>query len=416
MKLRSLTFLGFSALLLAGCPENTYPAGEKDAYPLTDARVFYQVSEQKSVKSEHAKAEELRRQLADPNLPAAQRQAVATQYNDQAKKEKDEQDSIDKTRPIIAKALGFLFGSPERPQRPIAASGGKVTLPPGIFSPTSGPLEEVGSPLDTGRRLYKQHCMHCHGFYGFGDGPTANFLLPKPRDFRYGLVKFTSTKGGFRPVHDDLVRTIAQGVQGTMMPAFGPSEGVPRIGIFAGHAGPPGFDVDAVATYIEVLLMRGSVEQQLVAKWVDDGELNPDNAQSAVDTILGEWQAANDNVVKPETQRPQDFAASAANGNTLFSGKAGCVKCHGKHGLGVDSPKEDEAMPDQLNNYSLPSMPMNLTLGIYRGGRRPIDLYRRVFAGVKGTPMPGQAGNLTSDEMWNVVDYVYQLGMPKQAE
>jgi mono/diheme cytochrome c family protein len=419
VKLRSLASLGLAAALFTtGCPENTYPAGEKDAYPLTEYKVFYAASKGQS---EHDKAETLRKQLADPNLPAEQRQQAITQLGDQAKKEKDEQDQLDKLRPIVRSILAILFGSPEHPSRPVSTATVSIKT---AFDPGVASVEEPSSPLDLGRRLYKQHCMHCHGFYGFGDGPTANFLLPKPRDFRFGKVKFTSTKGGMRAVHDDLVRTVAQGVQGTMMPAFGPTDGVPRIGIFAGTAGPPGFDVDAVASYIEVLLMRGSIEQQLAAKWADDGELNADNAQGSVDQILKEWKDATDGVVASETPRVTDIEKSVRNGEILFGalpndkdkpgfGKAGCVKCHGFHGLGVDSPKEDQAMPDQPNDYGLPSLPMNLTLGIYRGGRRPIDLYRRLDAGIKGTPMPGQHGNLTSDEIWNVVDYVYQLGMPK---
>jgi mono/diheme cytochrome c family protein len=93
------------------------------------------------------------------------------------------------------------------------------------------------------------------------------------------------------------------------------------------------------------------------------------------------------------------------------------VKCHGLRGLGVDSTPEDQALDlNAKNDFGLPAAPMNLKSGLYRGGRRPIDLYRRMHAGIKGTPMPGQAGNLTSDEIWNVVDYVYLLGMPEKAE
>src|SRR5262249_45518355 len=102
--------------------------------------------------------------------------------------------------------------------------------------------------------------------------------------------------------------------------------------------------------------------------------------------------------------------------------KAGCFTCHGIHGLGVDSAPTDIAVVNQEaadkillqpNDYKLPSMPLNLTFGTYRGGRRPIDLYRRGFSSVKGTATPPHAGNLSPDEIWNVVDFIYQLGMPK---
>jgi len=54
--------------------------------------------------------------------------------------------------------------------------------------------------------------------------------------------------------------------------------------------------------------------------------------------------------------------------------------------------------------------PRNLTLGQYRGGRRPVDIFRRVYAGIKGTPMPAFGRTaLKDDEIWDVVNYVMSL-------
>src|SRR5262249_47806440 len=50
-----------------------------------------------------------------------------------------------------------------------------------------------------GYSLYRLHCLHCHGVSGAGDGPTASFLYPRPRDYRKGLFKFTSTPTGVKP-------------------------------------------------------------------------------------------------------------------------------------------------------------------------------------------------------------------------
>ena len=46
--------------------------------------------------------------------------------------------------------------------------------------------------------------------------------------------------------------------------------------------------------------------------------------------------------------------------------------------------------------------------GIFRGGDRPIDLYWRVYVGIKGTPMPstGSDGALTPEQIWDVVNYI----------
>ena len=61
------------------------------------------------------------------------------------------------------------------------------------------------------------------------------------------------------------------------------------------------------------------------------------------------------------------------------------------------------ALPEQI------SQPRNLRLGIYRGGRSPADLYRRVHAGINGSPMPEGKTTLKPLEIWSVVDYVRSL-------
>jgi hypothetical protein len=62
------------------------------------------------------------------------------------------------------------------------------------------------------------------------------------------------------------------------------------------------------------------------------------------------------------------------------------------------------------------AIPRNLRQGIYRGGRWPVDVYRRIYAGINGVPMPGvgpttpgATGTLTSAEIWALVDYVMSL-------
>jgi hypothetical protein len=53
--------------------------------------------------------------------------------------------------------------------------------------------------------------------------------------------------------------------------------------------------------------------------------------------------------------------------------------------------------------------PRNLRLGVYRGGRRPVDLYRRVYSGIKGTPMPAAGNVLQPNQIWDLVNYVLSL-------
>jgi mono/diheme cytochrome c family protein len=48
---------------------------------------------------------------------------------------------------------------------------------------------------------------------------------------------------------------------------------------------------------------------------------------------------------------------------------------------------------------------------MFRGGQRPLDIYRRIYAGVNGTPMPSFANALQSepDAIWDLVAYVLSV-------
>lgn len=59
------------------------------------------------------------------------------------------------------------------------------------------------------------------------------------------------------------------------------------------------------------------------------------------------------------------------------------------------------------------NQPRNLQLGMYRGGRRPIDLFARIHAGIKGSRMPSFK-NTPHEDIWNIVNYV--LSVPFDAE
>ena len=53
--------------------------------------------------------------------------------------------------------------------------------------------------------------------------------------------------------------------------------------------------------------------------------------------------------------------------------------------------------------------PRDLTSGVYRGGRRPIDIYRRVSEGIKGTPMQAFGTTFQEEEILDVVNYVLSV-------
>ncbi len=108
---------------------------------------------------------------------------------------------------------------------------------------------DFGRTMRSGRELYMHHCMHCHGVTGDGNGPTAKYLSPLPRDYRQGIFKFISTTDAVkRPSRDDLTRTLRLGIPGTYMPSFA---------MLKDH------EVKNIIEYVRWLSMRGEYEIQL---------------------------------------------------------------------------------------------------------------------------------------------------------
>ncbi len=68
--------------------------------------------------------------------------------------------------------------------------------------------------LAKGKQVYATSCASCHGEKGDGNGPTGQFLNPKPRNFATEPLK----QGG---KVEELFKTTTGGVPGTLMVAFG---------------------------------------------------------------------------------------------------------------------------------------------------------------------------------------------------
>ena len=97
-----------------------------------------------------------------------------------------------------------------------------------------------------------------------------------------------------------------------------------------------------------------------------------------------------------------------------------CFSCHGEtaRGNGVSTETRNKNLltnemnekPGLYDDWGNLVKPRDLTSGIFRGGRRPIDLYRRIHTGIKGTPMQGFGGkSLDGDEIWDIVNYVLSI-------
>lgn len=73
---------------------------------------------------------------------------------------------------------------------------------------------DVGVDLKRGEALYKKLCLVCHGPEGRGDGPVAEFLFPKPRDYT------TMTLDSSHHTEEDHFGKITKGIPCTGMAGF----------------------------------------------------------------------------------------------------------------------------------------------------------------------------------------------------
>jgi cytochrome c553 len=93
-----------------------------------------------------------------------------------------------------------------------------AALPAVAADTPSAPMPEVTEEfVEQGRAIYIRRCSFCHGLMGDGEGPAAQFLDPRPRDFTLGTFKFRTTQSGELPTDEDLFRTVSRGLSGTGM-------------------------------------------------------------------------------------------------------------------------------------------------------------------------------------------------------
>jgi mono/diheme cytochrome c family protein len=366
-------------------------------------------------------------------------------------------------REKVRKALSDTFG--ESPQ--------KIVVPPGAPL-TGGEIGRLGIRLANhtldenkqarpimvpdegggvhqqagGYALYRRHCVHCHGVSGAGDGPTAPFLYPYPRDYRRGLFKFTSTPNGARPDRDDLRRTVRHGLHGTSMPAF--------------EALLTDEEIEEVLDYVIFLTNRGEselslIEEGFIAEDSDPDAISGEIVQELVEGVFKKWNMAHSTVVNPPVPRTPTSQASVLRGRELFLGKTKekleCAGCHGVLARGDGpsfvsqdvfnfvvfggNPSERQARLDsldektrelwgqKLDEWGNPLRPANLNRGVYKGGRRPIDIYWRIAKGITGAQMPAHYPTINHEQIWDLVNFVLALpyqphllraGEPSEAE
>jgi mono/diheme cytochrome c family protein len=343
------------------------------------------------------------------------------QYKDETKKQESPVADPGKLKPeqrsALTSALDKHFGKPAEPRVRLTTEkepgDDEVTLAKDLFDTTP---EKLPVQLAEGSKLYRRHCLHCHGLTGNGQGPTGAWVNPHPRDYRLGKFKFTSSTQGLarrKARREDLLRTLRQGVEGTSMPTFNllPEEQLQQL-----------------ISYVVHLSIRGRVEALMIAEKLLGDEPIPNKdidgeVAGLVQDVAQQWLEAQKAVIKPEgkTESPRELhvlapadkkkdaaafekqQASVKHGQKLFQ-TGTCMGCHSEYG------RKQNLFWDEWGTIVRPA---NLTAGVYRGGRRPVDLFWRIHSGINGTVMPPGAGALKEEEMWDIVNFLQVLPYPQ---
>lgn len=238
-------------------------------------------------------------------------------------------------------------------------------------SPASAQQALTPERAAKGKAVYEKRCAGCHGLTGQGDGPAADRLRPRPRDFKTSFYKFGDTVFGKLPLDAAIFRAVAEGLPGSSMPGW---KDVLREE-----------EIWDVVAYIKEFSRK-------FARLKERGEkLEPLEIGTA----------------------PKLTEADVQEGKELFL--KNCEKCHGKAGRG--SGPSAVALKHDLGDRI---WPRNLTKGwTYRNGNSIENIYRTAAGGITGTPMPSHLESLQPAQVWKIagyVDTIVQRERPKTSE
>jgi mono/diheme cytochrome c family protein len=227
--------------------------------------------------------------------------------------------------------------------------------------------------LEKGKQVYFKRCVWCHGVKGAGDGPAAERLFTRPRNFLSGNFKIRTTDSGELPLDESLIETVKNGLPGSAMPAWGE---------FLKED-----EIVAVVNFVKTL--------------VEDRDFN--DAEDEEVTIM-EFGTNPWNTTGPyHLGIPQD---AIDTGKEIFI-KNKCFECHGGEGRGDGNPtmKDDWGFPIVAADWT--------QCWNWRGSRRdpynPFNVVRTVSTGLNGTPMPNFKDKLSIEDRWNLAAFVNSL-------
>ena len=220
--------------------------------------------------------------------------------------------------------------------------------------------------VEQGKQIYAQKCSWCHGETGKGDGPSAAYSSPWPRNFTKSHIKIRSTPFGKIPTDQDIFDMISYGLPGTTMPEWQ-------------HL--PVSDRWSLVLYLKSL-------GEKFAKFKEKGKVHKP-------------------IIVPD---PPPFALeSLASGKELFL--QNCSGCHGVMGRS-DGPSTRKVV-DLASNAI---WPRNLSKPwTFRRGNSRKQIFMTLRTGLSTTAMPQFSTRVFDDQqIWDIVNYVQTLSPPQK--
>lgn len=249
-----------------------------------------------------------------------------------------------------------------------------VSLPSTLFAQEEGILPDPvqKDKLELGKKTYFKRCVWCHGVEGGGNGPAADRLFTRPRNFIQGTFKIRVTDSGELPLDQSLIDTVKNGLPGSAMPAWGEvlSED----------------EIVSVVQFVKSLVQDRDFSDEDEEVYPQDFGTNP-------------WG----------TTEPHHLGVAQADidaGKEIFL-RNKCFECHGGEGRGDGNPtmKDDWGFQIFAADWT--------QCWNFRGSRRdpynPLHIVRTVSTGMNGTPMPNFKDKIMVEDRWKLAAFVNSL-------
>ncbi len=246
----------------------------------------------------------------------------------------------------------------------------------------AGGVVATKKQLNSGKVIYTEYCMACHGVNGDGKGVASKGLSVPPRDFTKGIYKFGKVTSGDL-VHDQhLIDIIRKGLPGSGMLPWDVSE-------------KQAFNVVQYLKTFAPKVWEGA-----------DKKLGVEHVPSK----------------DPYGEAYKDSAIE--RGKEVYHLVANCQSCHRAYATkdeleqmsikltGKKYTDYDPSIYDlkpQDGEWSARNLPLDFTWHPTRSAQTVEELWVRLASGVGGTTMPSWKGTLEDEDIWAVSYYVKSL-------